>query len=106
MMSGGGLLPCVGRHPLRPGDGVESPRQGQALHDLERDQRLHVASSEARCLVSGQIEGTHQSELGAKRESLRRPHGDIVRAKIHFRTKCEGRRHERDGWVAGKVQQD
>ena len=33
----GGLLPYVGRHSLRPGDGAESPRQGQALHDLVRD---------------------------------------------------------------------
>ena len=83
MMSGGSLLPYVGRHSLRPGDGAESPRQGQALHDLVRDQRLLPASSEAHGPKSGQTGGTHQSELGTERESLRRPHGGIVRAKIH-----------------------
>ena len=83
MMSGGGLIPYFGRHSLRPGDGVESPRQEQALHDLVRDQRLLPASSEAHGPVSGQTRGTHQSELGAERENLRRPHGGIVRAKIH-----------------------
>ena len=83
MMSRGGLLPYVGRHSLRPGDGAESPRRGQALHDLVRDQHLLPASSEAHGPVSGQTEGTHQSELDAERESLRRPHGGIVRAKIH-----------------------
>ena len=79
----GCLLPCNGRHSLGPGDGAKSPRQGQALHDLVRDQRLLAASSEVHCPVSGQTGGTHQSELGAERESLRRPHGGIVRAKIH-----------------------
>ena len=83
MMSGGGLLRYVGRHSLRPGDGAESPRQGQALHDLVRDQRLLAASSEAHCPVSGQNWGTHQSELDAERESLRHHHGGIVRATIH-----------------------
>ena len=57
--------------------------QGQALHDLVRDQRLLAASSEAHYPVSGQTGGSHQSEVGAERESLRRPHGGIVRAKIH-----------------------
>ena len=79
----GDLIPYVGRHSLRPGDGAESPRQGQALHDLVRDQRLLAASSKAHCPVSGQTGGTHQSELGVERESLRRPRGGIVRAKIH-----------------------
>ena len=60
----GGLLPYVGRYSLRPGDGTESPQQGQALHDLVRDQRLLPASSEAHGPVSGQTGGTHQSELG------------------------------------------
>ena len=59
LMSEGGLLPYVGRHSLRPGDGAESPRQGQALHDLVRDQRLLAASSGAHCTVSGQTGGTH-----------------------------------------------
>ena len=83
MMSGGDLLPYVGRHFLRPGDGADSQRQGKALHDLVPDQRLLAASSEAHCPVSGQTGGTHQSELGAEGESLRRPRGGIVRAKIH-----------------------
>ena len=82
-MSEGGLLPYVGRNSLHPGDGAKSPRQGQALHDLGPDQRLLPASSEAHGPVSGQTADTHQSELGAERESLRRPHGGIIRAKIH-----------------------
>ena len=45
--------------------------------------RLLPASSEAHGPVSGQTWGTHQSELGAERESLRRFHSGIVRAKIH-----------------------
>ena len=80
---GGGLLPYVGRHYMRPEDGAESPQQGQTLHDLVRDQRLLAASSEAHCPVSGQTGGTHHSELGAERSSLRRLLGGIVRAKIH-----------------------
>ena len=79
VMSGGGLLPCVERHSLRPGDGAESPRHGQALHYLARDQRLLAVSSDAHCPMSS---ATHQFELGAERESLRRPHGGIVRVKI------------------------
>ena len=75
-------LPYVGRHSLRPGDGAESPRQGQTLHDLVRGQLLLATSSEGHCPVSGQTGGTHQSELGSERESLRRPHGGIVRARI------------------------
>ena len=70
-------------HSLRPGDGAESLRQGQALRVLVCDQRLLAVSSEAHCPVSGQSGGKHQSELGAERESLRRPHGGIVRAKIN-----------------------
>ena len=83
MMSGGGLLPYNGRHALRPGDGAESPRQERALQDIVRDQRLLPASSEAHGPASGHTGGTHQSELGAERESLRRLHGGIVRAQIH-----------------------
>ena len=84
MVSGGrSRLPYVGRHSLRPGDGAESPRQGQALHDLVPDQRLLAASSQVHCPVFSQTGGTHKSELGAERESLRRHHGGIVRAKIH-----------------------
>ena len=79
----GGHLPYVGRHSLRSGDGAESLRQGQALHDLVRDQGLLAASSEAHCPVFGQTGGTHQCELGAERESLRCLHGGIIRAKIH-----------------------
>ena len=79
----GGLLPYVRRNSLRPGDGAESPRQGQALHDLVRDQRMRPASSEAHGQVSDQTGGTHQSELGAERGSLRRHRAGIVRAKSH-----------------------
>ena len=78
MMSGGGILPYVGRHSLRPGDGAESPRQGQALHDLVRDQCLLAASSEAHGPVSGQTRCTHQSELGVERH-----HDGTCREEIH-----------------------
>ena len=53
------------------------------MHDLVRDQRLLPASSEAHGPASGKTGGTHQSELGAERESLRRLHDGIVRAQIH-----------------------
>ena len=77
MMSVGDLLLYIGRRFLRPGNGAESPRQGQALHDLVRDQRLLAASSEAHGPMSG------QTDLGTEGESLRRPHRGIVRAIIH-----------------------
>ena len=84
MMSGGGSSSLLRKEfPASRGDGAESPRQGQALHDFVHDQRLLAASSEAHGPVSSQTGGIHQSELGAERECLRRPHGGIVRAKIH-----------------------
>ena len=66
-MMSGGLVSYAGRYSLRPGDGAESPRQGQALHDLVRDQRLFAASSEAYGPASGQTGDTHQSVLGTER---------------------------------------
>ena len=46
-MSGEGLLPCLGRHSLRPENGAESPRQVQSRHDLVCDQRLAAARPES-----------------------------------------------------------
>ena len=52
MMSGEGLLPCLGRYSLRPENGAESPRQVQSRHDLVCDQRqLRGRSPEVRCLT-------------------------------------------------------
>ena len=45
MMSGDGLLPCLGRHSLRPENGAESPRQVQCLT------RLGGRSPKVRCLT-------------------------------------------------------
>ena len=64
MMSGEGLLPCLGRHSLRPGNGAESPRQCESRHNLVCVQRLSVARPESQCPVIVQIGGTRQSELG------------------------------------------
>ena len=47
MMSGEGLLPCLGRHSLRPENGAESPRQVQSRYDLVCDQRLAAARPES-----------------------------------------------------------
>ena len=69
MMSGEGLLPCLGRHFLRPENGAESPRQVQSRHDLVCDQRLSVARPESQGPVFDEIGGTHQSGLGT--ESVR-----------------------------------
>ena len=51
MMSGEGLLPCLGRHSLRPENGAESPRQVQSRHDLVCDQRLAAARPESQGLT-------------------------------------------------------
>ena len=58
-MSGGGLLPCLGRHFLRPENGAESPRQVQSRHDLVCDQRLVTARPESQGPVFVEIGGTH-----------------------------------------------
>ena len=65
-MSGEGLLPCLGRHSLRPENGAESPRQVQSRHDLVRDQRLAAARPESQGPVFDEIGGTHQSGLGTE----------------------------------------
>ena len=51
-MSGEDLLPCLGRHSLRPENGAESPRQVQSRHDLVCDQRA-AGSCEAGVPRSG-----------------------------------------------------
>ena len=66
MMSGEGLLPCLGRHSLRPENGAESPRQVQSRHDLVCDQRLAAARPESQGPVFDEIGGTHQSGLGTE----------------------------------------
>ena len=65
-MSGGGLLPCLGRHFLRPENGAESPRQVQSRHDLVCDQRLSTARPESQGPVFVEIGGAHQSGLGTR----------------------------------------
>ena len=65
-MSGGGLLPCFGRHSLRPENSAESPRQVQSRHDLVCDQRLSAARPEFQGPVFDEIWGTHQSGLGTE----------------------------------------
>ena len=66
MMSGRGLLPCLGRHYLRPENGAELPRQVQSRHDLVCDQRLSAARPESQGPVFDEIGGTHQSGLGTE----------------------------------------
>ena len=57
-MSGRGLLPCLGRHSLRPENGAELPRQVQLRHDLVCDQRLSAARPESHGPVFDEI-GAH-----------------------------------------------
>ena len=86
MMSGGGRLPCLERHFLRPENGAESPRQVQSRHDLVCDRRLSTVRPESRGPVFDEIEGTHQSRLGT--EGVRRlwsPH----RRCCHQEEVCE-----------------
>ena len=59
MMSGEGLLPCLGRHSLRPENGAESPRQVQSRHDLVCDQRLAAARPEQADQACTEPRGTH-----------------------------------------------
>ena len=66
MMSWKGLLPCLGRHSLRPENGAKSPRQVQSQHDLVCDQRLVAARPESQGPVFDEIGGTHQSGLGTE----------------------------------------
>ena len=66
MMSGEGLLPCLGRHFLRPENYVESPRQVQPRHGLVCDQRLSAARPESQGPVFDEIGDTHQSGLGTE----------------------------------------
>ena len=65
-MSRGGILPCFGRHSLRPENSAESPRQVQSRHDLVCDQRLSAARPESQGPVFDEIGGTHQSGLGTE----------------------------------------
>ena len=71
MMSGGGLLPCLGRHYLCPENGAESPRQVQSRYDLVCDQRLSAARPESQGPVFDEIGGTHQFRLGTEGVRLR-----------------------------------
>ena len=66
MMSGEGLLPCLGRHFLSPEIGAESPRQIQSRHDLVCDQWLSNAQPESQGPVFVEIGGTHQFGLGTE----------------------------------------
>ena len=69
-MSGEGLLPCLGRHSLRPENGAESPRQIQSRHDLVCDQRLAPARPESQDPVLDEIGGTHQFGYGGCASTL------------------------------------
>ena len=62
----GGLLPCLGRHSVRPENGAESPRQIQSRHDLVYDQRLSAARPESQGPVFDEIGDTYQSGLGTE----------------------------------------
>ena len=66
MMNGGGLLPCLGRHSLRPENGAELPRQFQSRHTLVCDHQLSAARPRSQGPVFGEIGGTHQSGLGTE----------------------------------------
>ena len=66
MMSGEGLLLCLGRHSLRPENGAESPRQVQSRHDLVCNPRLAAARPESQGPVFDEIGRTHQSGLGTE----------------------------------------
>ena len=66
MKSGRDLLPCLGRHSLRPENGAELPRQIQSRHDVVCDQRLSAARPESQGPVFDEIGGTHQSGLGTE----------------------------------------
>ena len=62
-MSDGGLLPCLGRHSLRPENRAELPRQFQSRHNLVCDQRLSAARPGSRGPVFIGFRGAHQSGL-------------------------------------------
>ena len=51
MMSGEGLLPCLGRHSLRPENGAESPRQVQSRSRVTNGWQLRGRSPKVRCLT-------------------------------------------------------
>ena len=65
-MSGLGLLPCLGRHFLRPENGAELPQQCESRHSLVGDQRLSATRPETQCPVIVEIGGIHQSGLGTE----------------------------------------
>ena len=66
MMSGRGLLPCLGRHSLRPENGEELPRQFQSRHNIVCDIRLSAVRPGSQDPVFGEIGGTPQSGLGTE----------------------------------------
>ena len=58
IMSGLGLLLCLGRHFLRPENGAKLPQQCESRHNLVCDQRLSAARPESQCPVIVEIRGT------------------------------------------------
>ena len=64
MMSGGGFLPCLERHSLRPENGAALPRQLQSRHSLLCDQRLSASRPGSHGPLFVEIGGTYQSGLG------------------------------------------
>ena len=62
----GGLLPCLGRHSLRPENGAELPRQFQSRHNIVCDLRLSAVRPGSQVPVFGEVGDTHQSGLGTE----------------------------------------
>ena len=84
-MSGMGLLPCLGRHVLRPENGAKLPPQCESRHSLVCDQRLSAARPESQCPEFVGIGGTHQSGVGTEGVRLlwSRHHHCCHQAKVH-----------------------
>ena len=81
-MSGLGLLPCLGRHFLRPENGAELSQQCESRHNPVCDQRLSAARPESQCPVVVEIGDTHQSGLGT--EGVRRLGVGITAAVVKW----------------------
>ena len=64
IMSGLGLLPCLGRHFLRPENGAGLPPQCESRHNLVCDQRLSAARPESQCPVVVEIGDTRRIWIG------------------------------------------
>ena len=86
-----GLLSCLKRHSLRPGNGAELPRQFQSRQNLVCDQRLSTARPGSQGPVFIGIGGTHQSGLGTEGVRL------LLESASPLLSSSEG------SWIAGKL---